>query len=71
MGDKVYMYIDFTNYKTEEEVTNMILKRKVELKARGYNDKQIFEIIFKDSYFRNGFLFDEDYMKIKTKFNGY
>ena len=67
MKNKVYIHIDFTNYKTEKEVINMILKRKSELNAQGYNSKQVFEIIFEDSYFKNNFLSEKDYLKIMIK----
>jgi len=69
MGDEIYTYIDFENYKTEEKVINMIIKRKSELKSQGYNNKQVFEIIFENRYFRNNFLNEDDYLKIKARYN--
>ncbi len=71
MKNNIYTYIDFENYKTEGEVINMVLKRKAELKWWGYSDKQVFEIIFEDSYFRNNFLSEKDYLKIIAKYNGH
>ena len=67
MEGKNYIHVDFNNYKTEEDVINMILKRKSELKAQGYNSKQVFEIIFEDSRFKNNFLSEKDYLKIMIK----
>ncbi len=71
MKNNIYTYIDFENCKTEEEVINMVLKRMAELKGQGYNNEQVFEIIFGNSCFRNNFLFEQDYLRIKVKYYGY
>lgn len=62
------IYNDFENYRTEKEVIELINIRINELCSQGFTRRQIFIIIFKSEYFKNNFLDEQTYTKLKKRF---
>jgi hypothetical protein len=63
-----YVYIDFEGYLTSGKLKKKIDKRIFELKCQGFNHDQIMIIVFEDSYFKECFLSNDNWIKMKTEY---